>query len=345
MRYNWICCLGIAIGIVCCVCKPRLLDSKDSSKNQEKWLFILDQIRAQSEKLKTGECTIVGRMFSPENPGISILIDHKFEIRVAFARPLKYRWVGHFPAWIVDPAQSGVDEQGNPTSGNKFDEQTAVFAANGPDGAWWRADQGWWINLLSRSEAEDRLDKTLYFPEIAYLTLYTSGQRWQRARADEIIDALKKQQNVSIDDSSPIWQARWTDLVEVSKAKVNITTVMEVDTKNGFTVTRFAYIVRRLNGMESVQEELTAKWEHRNGAYVPVHYTTQLGFKKSPSYITTEVDVSWSSVNNPLPDSLFEWRSFDVPPTTGVMDSRGTNPKLIREMNSASDSDTMPRLK
>jgi hypothetical protein len=336
MCSKWICCLGIAIGLICCECTPRRLRAKDPPNNQEKWLFLLDQIRSHGEQLKSGECTITGRMYSPERPGKTILIDHKFEIRLAFVRPTKCKWEGHIPGWILDPQQAGVDENGNPTAGYKFGEQTALFATNGPDGAWWDADHGDWIILLPRSTAETHLDRTLYFPDIAYLTLYTSSERMHKLRSDELINVLKKQQNVSIDDSSPVWKVRWAIPVKLKETKMDVVTVMDVDTENGFTVTKLAYIVHRPDGKEEVQEQLTAKWEHQNGAFVPSHYTTQLGFKEGNNYITTEADVTWSSVNAPLSDSLFEWGSFEVPQGTGVLDARTQNPKFIKMMARAS---------
>jgi hypothetical protein len=270
------------------------------------------------------------------------LIDHKFEIRLAFVRPLKCRWEGSIPAWVNDPAQAGVDENGNPTAGLKFGELTALYAANGPDAAWWDSDHGVWIILLPRATAESQLDRTLYFPDIAYLPLYTSFERKQRSRPDEMIDALKKQRNVSIDDSGPVWKAHWIIPVKVATQKIDMVTVMEVDTENGFTVTKVAYIVHRPDGKESVQEQLTARWELQNGAYVPIHYTTQLGFMESNNYTTTEADLTWSSVNSPLADSQFEWSTFQVPPGTGVLDARGRNPKMIKEVTPESNSTPVP---
>ena len=330
MCSKWICCLGAVIGIVCCEYQTRQLTAKEPPDNQEKWLFLLDQVRSHSEQFKAGECTITGRAYSPQRSEKTILMDHKFVIRLAFVRPLKCRWEGYIPAWVNDPAQAGVDENNNPTAGLKFGELTVLYATNGPDAAWWDSDHGVWINLLPRPTAEARLDQTLYFPDIAYLTLYTSLERKQKAPPDEMINVLKKQKNVSIDDSGPIWKARWIIPVKVAAQKIDIIVVMEVDTENGFRVTKLAYIVRRPGGKETVQEQLTAKWQHRNGAYVPIHYTTQLGFKEEGSnYITTEADIAWSSVNVSLADSLFEWGSFKVPSGTGVLDARGRNPTFV----------------
>lgn len=329
MCSKWTCFLGIAIGIICCVSETRHLSAKELPSNQEKWLFLLEQIRSHSEQLKSGECTITGRMYSPEISGKTILIDHKFEIRLAFVRPLKCRWEGHVPSWIHDPAQAGVDANGQPTTGFKFDEKNVLFTSNGPNAAYWDSDQlKTWISLWPRSTAETHLHRILYFPDIAYLPLYTSFERGARNGPDQIINVLKKQQNVSVDDSGSVWKVQWTR--PVKEQKIDVVTVMEVDAENGFTVTKFAFLVRRPNGKETVQEQLTAKWENQNGAYVPTHYTTQIGTIQSGSYTTTEADVTWSSVNVPLADSLFEWQSLKVPPGTGVLDERQHPPVFIK---------------
>ncbi len=140
MNFKWFCYLATAISIVYCESRPCWLSAKETPGDQEKWLFLLDQVRSHSERLKSGECTISGRMYAPRRPK-TIGIDPKFDIRLAFVRPLKCRWEGASPVGLSTSRSSGVDANGQPTAGVKFDEKTVLFASNGPDAAYWDSDQ------------------------------------------------------------------------------------------------------------------------------------------------------------------------------------------------------------
>jgi hypothetical protein len=87
---KWICCLAAVIGIASCGGRSNQLRATEPPSNREKWLFLLDQVRSHSARLKAGECAIAGRMYSPPRQK-TIAIDHPFAIRLAFVRPLKCR--------------------------------------------------------------------------------------------------------------------------------------------------------------------------------------------------------------------------------------------------------------
>ena len=68
-------------------------------------------------------------------------------------------------------------------------------------------------------------------------------------------------------------------------------------------------------------DSATITWHHEAGGWVPetVHLENHQG-REEPE--TLDLAFDWLMVNEPVPATQFEWQTFDLPPDTGVTDTR-----------------------
>jgi hypothetical protein len=108
---------------------------------------------------------------------------------------------------------------------------------------------------------------------------------------------------------------------------------LHVDLVHGFTVPRFevrhTWLDRPSSSRTGYLSEV--KWEEVSGVYVPVwHRVTSYDYDPKQPPAITEMNLSWTHINERLDDRRFSADGFDAPDEVGVVDARLAKPVVLK---------------
>ncbi len=104
-----------------------------------------------------------------------------------------------------------------------------------------------------------------------------------------------------------------------------LTNVYRIDAEQGVVLAIESMVRFPNTGVAGTTQRSTAKWKVVNGVLIPIEFETVYLQDNSRDLFQFE----WTSVNQPVPASRFEFRDFGLPPGTIIVDTRLGKPVTV----------------
>jgi prepilin-type processing-associated H-X9-DG protein/prepilin-type N-terminal cleavage/methylation domain-containing protein len=320
-------CSGVILG----------LDARARAQDRdpkEDFNFVLSGMRHERGKLQRGVCQITGRFIARDPSESRPSFDGPITIFAAFDGESKTRFDCSKPGWVIDPSavlHEDPKQPGRVLGGKTMKGITkSHFYDNGKKASWWQEDLAPSITV-SASFGSRRSDFRMGYFDLRALGLYYELARRHEYDLKTLLDRYAAMPSIpKVDRSNPsLWLISWAGPAPVPDGD----TRFWIDVRNGFTPVRYEGLQRPSNSPNApwtVVEKSETQWERHGEIWVPVKHHHAVGSKGVWSAVY-EFDIKWESINEPVDDSLFDYRSFGAPDYVGVYDnSLGGQPIVVK---------------
>jgi len=289
-------------------------------------LFVLHGMARAREEFRSGVCAIsyLSEYKNVTSPRDSNVV--RATAQLWYAGNDRYRMDWTYP-------QSG----GNPpfhddvawSSASK--ERTGYFIHAKDRNIQW--DQGRrTINILPPDSR--RPEWVIYF-DVKALGIHSWIVFWQGESWEDSISTLLQPEHLP--NVAAISNDVYSLTTERRKGRRDTQWVVEVDAGRGFTPVHsfMRYRISETAPWQNIEDIETA-WQEEAGVWVPTSF--EIDERQSPKVATERLamKLSWSGVNQPIPDELFSYKSLGAPKAVEVVDSRLGTPVMIEHGGSKS---------
>lgn len=359
--YAWVLvALGVVVhafgGGVCAAPQGTSSASGPKLSAEEAFAFVVAGMRQERAKLVSARGSFTGSLSQkwrekPENDLAGPV--HGF---LALDRgKVRFDWTG--PERIVDPGSVRPSSKpGHVVAQTVAGVATRRFADDLLRVSSWHSDDGIAVIVPSRSVKTRRPTR---YVDVWGMTLFTELEKDREYPLEKVFDLLasfgKRPTARATGIGSPTWTLHWaTEGDEVWRTTWNLA----VDVESGFTPRRYwCETSLTETGQRTLQKRLAQgkgdlhsarlrdaaallqpgapkavlEWENKtdwvrvNEVWMPLHHERR-GFASPFSGVdVVEIwDFRWESVNQPVPESLFNYTTFDLPEDVAIQDtSRG----------------------
>ena len=290
----------------------RVVESADG----EDWRFVLAGIEESRTALKTAEYVISGernRAFNGREAGTFVVtgaIDRTHaRLRQDRDEPAKTLPQG----FRHPPGQKAFSYDGPWQDGRRI-----IKVAQTKDGFFgWVVNQSGYITIRA---PEMQLLRGLFDP--LALGLYIQTNFESGAMLADVLEEMRQWPAFHVQTKG---QDEWVLVQKTGGPHMTWEYELRVDVEHGFTVRRFEVRHQYLEPPRTPRTGYVSEvnWEKFGEVYVPVwHRVTSYDYDpKVPAWIT-EMNLSWSKINERLDDRTFSADGFDAPDEVGLIDAR-----------------------
>jgi hypothetical protein len=294
--------------------------------------FALDGIVSERSELKSGVCTISGKMINETGGGGESSLSGPFQVFLAFEGE-KLRFDRTELSWVIDSASLAAENEKRADTGSSGNGQlpqevpskktmvTKHYLRTPPRAAFWVEGQPL-INVT------DALDMKLFHGvgafDVKCLGLYSYHEFSQGLDLKDVVAAYRSAPKVTKSvDSEHNWEftllhsdSKWSVTLDPARSMSPISARLEEKTPAGEYV---------------ATQTVSCKWKEQAGVWLPTSYTMERTDKTGQVVLAYVFDLEWEYVNEDVDDSLFDYASLDAPESVGIIDFSLGAPIVIRD--------------
>jgi hypothetical protein len=292
--------------------------------------FLLEGVRKERVALKSGVCRVRQRF------DVSFLADEEknssgeYVFLIAFDGNERIRFDRSGPGLVVDldkstsdPKEPGkvkaVFKQGTVSSKYYKDKGKAVLWEDG------RAS----IDIVASASRPPK-QQPGYF-DVHGMGLYSVIDLGRRYDLRDLLDEYSKIKRTEVrpsSDQQDVYVMEWTSPDDPLVVRWRLW----IDVAHGFTPIRLEQSERprEVADIMPLVQSFQVRWEQREGVWVPIRQEMSVTPTNRKWKRTDTLEITWESVNKPVPDELFDMKSFEAPDSVGIVDVTLGEPVVVK---------------